>query len=495
MKFIMRLKNGLANTNLLSMLIKGTIVSLFILVSFWIPVFATVAVVVCAVFVVYENSEKSLYYILFLVPFHHLFRSGYFPLWLAEWRVLFCFIILFNIVRQVVMVFKKQEKINWWLLSAVLAFLIYTIIPFGKIKIMSTFNKTIVLLAFYCFVIFRKKLNLKDATIILSVGIIVSCCMGFVVDYVPRVAYYIAQYSAVNVYRYSALFNNPNNLPSYIMAAICSLMILFIKKKIGWEFFPLFLVLSVFAYLTVSRLFIIIYGLVLLTFIVIYLIKNPFKKSIIIISCILLSLVASFGLLYKYTEAYMVRLKVIPITEIDGQYEELPVRESQTTDAREENPIDDPGRPGLWARAIKDWSSSPRNIIFGVGLGGERLGNFTEHNTYITLLRTCGIVGFLLFVNILVAAYCEIFKKRFRRVPWLSLIAIVPFVVIAFIEPLFHKLTLGVFLIMMFMCMYDELISKENNLNTNEVKIINNGEDTKTKQTKGLKAIKERTVK
>ena len=71
----------------------------------------------------------------------------------------------------------------------------------------------------------------------------------------------------------------------------------------------------------------------------------------------------------------------------------------------------DAGRVELWKRYIKDFTSSPKKILFGAGVSAEVLG-ISPHNTFINILWQFGIIGLVLLALIFGIIANELIKSR-----------------------------------------------------------------------------------
>jgi O-antigen ligase len=92
------------------------------------------------------------------------------------------------------------------------------------------------------------------------------------------------------------------------------------------------------------------------------------------------------------------------------------------------------GRSTVWSAALDVWMSSP---LFGVGFRQHEAllpGALSAHNAYLAMLADTGIVGFLLYCGMLVAALVASFRIADRRTRDLNLAVILSYAVIGLFE-------------------------------------------------------------
>jgi O-antigen ligase len=79
------------------------------------------------------------------------------------------------------------------------------------------------------------------------------------------------------------------------------------------------------------------------------------------------------------------------------------------------------GRGDLWRAAVQIWLESPSNSIIGIGLGGFGMEvGMVAHNTYLSVLSETGLIGFIIYLLILISLVVVGFRSQ-REVRYLLL--------------------------------------------------------------------------
>jgi len=374
------------STKFLHMLVKSGVFALMILLSFYVPFFVYVAIAYICLLVVVENDAKSLMHLFFFYPFSFYLNANA-SLLLEGGIFVLAFIAIFHLIRYVVLVCMKKEKIFIWPFIFFGMFLIYILLPFWRASDIYTFVLLILL------VLHRKKLCLREIAILLSLGIIISSLWWLVGVILPT-----SQLSFVKGHkpRFMALTFNPLLVSSMAMFAVFSLMYLFLKRKTGWEFYPLFIAVSLISHVSGSRIFTLIYISAFVTFIVINSIKHrkkDFVKKGIVPALVLTVCLCAIALIF-FEQTKVLLLDPTPSIYAPGK--------------------DDPGRIGLWIIALKEWIQNINTILFGAGYMEKYNGILHEHNAFLFFLRGSGLFGTLLIAGLFLSLYYYANGKKWK---------------------------------------------------------------------------------
>ena len=454
------------------MLLKGVFLVVLILISFWVQPFAFIAMVFVCAFTILERNERSLMYIFFLHGFKQ-YLSFHIQLWslISIGDVIYVFIMFFVLAQYIVSVIKKERKLFIWSFALLIAFFVYTLIPFGKVSFLVSQQHFLILLLILVYALYMKSLSLRDLTIMYSVGLILTCGLGLIADLVQRIDF--TKYSAYNVTRFFGLVSNPNVVYMLVLPAILSLMYLFINKKIGWQFYPLFIAVSVIGFLAVSRFFILVYPIVFVAFAIFCGFKQK-KKGLISVGCVLVALCCFAAIFYPYTEASLERIGIISVP--DGQQSQLSL---VVLDLDFEF---DPGRSGLWKYAYEDWTTSAKTIIFGNGLAAQT-PYLCEHNFYLFILRRTGIVGFVLLMAFFVSLYYYANGKKWKKGLGFSLVFLAVLIANLVVEQLINQYLFAIYATIFLFVFTDEQPQRRNKFSESEIKtaveLISNENDKK----------------
>jgi len=261
------------------------------------------------------------------------------------------------------------------------------------------------------------KINLKTLVYFFIAGVLTGVTIGLIMGYAP--------YGSYGLVRFSALTGNPNRLYFYVVAGINALFVLEHKKQISWkEFVPLFSILFAIGLTSISRNFILVFAANIIIYGVLKVLyeKKQFWKPVLIVG---LCMAAACSIMFKYTEANLMRMNVIEGYEASVE----PTKTSPDGTPLWGGTHYDPGRSRIWELNLKDWASSPWKILFGRGvdtsLHFDGYPLLHEHNVYIFILVRTGIVGVILFIALWVTFFYTLFRiKKFSLFP-LILIAVV----------------------------------------------------------------------
>jgi len=408
----------LASTQLKAMLVKaGVFLGLVFGAMFWLPlVFVTIALV-CAI-IIFERNFKSVYYVVFLIPFDAAFYLYLSPAY-NTFPVIYAFFIVFHFVLYIckarISIFKDKVFI---LILVVSAYIIFSPLVFGFSIFWSSLTGTAtriigVLFFLYLAIRNREQLVLKDFSIFVVSGILISAVFGLFIRLGDR-GQDIMSWDYIHIgQRYFGLINaNPNVFHMIILAAIFCLFALSIKKQINFKkvlpsliVLGAFLALSVLGVLTKSLTFYIAYAMIVLAFVIIKIIskENTKKQKLIFLGLFLLAIIVTSAIAHQQIIETFERLMSLDTsTNLDGEH------------------THDPGRIGLMLRHLRGWYHSFLTFVFGNGMGNSyqdiyNLPSYSPHNMYVFLLWGGGIIGFGLVLSTLICLFITATKTSFRK--------------------------------------------------------------------------------
>jgi len=408
------------------------------MLGLWAPIFGLIGIVIGCIFVVIEWNEKSLYYILITLCFFEIcftpleavseFNSKY--IMCGFWS----FIAGIQLIRYLISFIKKPK--DTFIIPFILLglFTIYTLLPIGVIQL----NNSLILLVYFsivlAFALYYKSFLLKHIVYMICGGVIISCLL------VP-VAKLASSFTDFLIFdhRFTGLLNNPGVLCEVSAMLVFALLYLFYKNKINILFYPLIFIIMIISILTESRIFFIGIAFIIPAYIIFMLVK--YKKQRLLSLCIsLVFIVIPFILVPNSTRTILDRFGSLIDDNINR------VSFTQTVKAKESNeqpffdPNYDPARAIRNANSIKSWTASPKNFLFGTGLGDylliEESGMLSsEHNSILYLLRRTGIIGTLMIIAFFISLIYYMSDRKFRfNFYFSSLIAIYVFLNL-FISP------------------------------------------------------------
>jgi len=399
---------------------------------FWLPlIFITVAFV-CTV-IAFERNFRSVYYVVFLLPFDAAFYLA--PL-TTTLPVIYGFFILFHLALYICKVRKSILKDRVFIvILVVVGYAVFSPLVFGVstfwanltgAKAGNLFFTLGALFILYLTIKNKEQLEIKNYSLFIVAGILLSAIFGFFIRLGSRGQGIMRWHYTGSGARYFGLINvNPNVFHMIILCAIFCLFALSIKKQIGLtKLLPAFVALGFFGVLTMSRTFYIAFTLLVSAFIIIKIAdtKTTKKQKAIFLGLILLATVVTLAMTYQHVINTFDRMRSILDTypSTDGEH------------------LYDPGRRGLMLRYLRGWYQNVLTIIFGNGIGSAYpLPSLSPHNMYIFLLWGGGIIGLVLVASALVSLFITAFnKKGFRENLGVAIIFLVCFGTVTMTETL-----------------------------------------------------------
>lgn len=442
---------------------KCIFLSCLIFCSFFCSFFAYIALCVAIIFTITETKMKSVYYLIFLLPFYNVFRYSTDQMYFSAWIAMV--LVLVTLIRLINDLCKKKKRINWIISVSYLIFIIYLFLQKGTFNLSRLLPIMLVLAVTYVLFYYWDEINFKNLTLFLFYGILVSVVFSLFIDICPRLSMFVQRFGgdeSVN-FRYQGLSRDPNYYALEILLCLSSFTCLYFNKKINWFYYPVFVILSSLGIITASKSFLITFVVfVILLFICLFvsLIKSKKKtrRSIVItVILMIISVLLPFGICYKNINFLIERIinpnyfGVIDFSENNKSdinnsnewIENIDGNLSDYTMSKNEEVINSftTGRSQIWKEYLKDYLSSPRKILFGVGMGSSYLGpngGVAIHNTIIQCLYFWGLFGCLLFIAVILIYIWQL--NKFKDIKLINLL-------------------IPVFAVLVMMCSLDNLFS------------------------------------
>lgn len=469
MKIINNIFNKTKEINFLTCIIKIALITTLVFGGFFYKPLMVVGFVLGLLFIAIEFSANSLYIILFLSPFMHLF-VGYD---LFFWELLLKFYTIILLVKTVRNFILKKLSLDWKTLCVFAILIVYLLLPLGGFYNFKEIRDTICWLALiYLLIVNKKEINFKLVFNFFVWGVLISCLIGLLYNQIPYLYNNIINYKINGYKRFSALLYNPNHLYNFAIVAISIIFVNVIVKRFSIGYLAYTIPLSTIGFSTISKTFLICIIAFLCTIFLAAIIK-PTKYKLIVfastLTCVLIGALIVFG----HTTSLFSRLDVADNSSITsaGQVNELLT-----------------GRVDLWKVYINKYLSSAKSIILGNGLFScQTLSVGGCHSSIIQILYDFGLIGALLFlaaiVYLLIHLNCFKFKHiLFNLIP--ILVITIPMIVeVRFLTDIWCCLLL----LSIFALSTSTVASKEKNLSvadTNNTD-INNLNETVTDSQEG----------
>ena len=349
--------------------------------AFLMPLSAGISVILCILSflaVVFLNDSDLLCFLAFSVCFAG--GSGLTALFLSIYDVVLALIIVKNLILSIKHKDKKSIKFICAMLCLMAILTLYGLIltKFHFYKLGQSLGLILTIAAVYLV----KKVDFKKLIFILSLGLISSTILSLIAYFcgISVLSPFIKD--ATSKYRFGAYFEYVNAFAFYCSLAQTCILALFLNKTINTKkWWALLVAVTLLGLSSFSKSFILVtiisYGIaILLGFI-----QTNNKKRYIKFCAIGLLVISLVCLCcYKYIITIIQRFSAH--TNYGGGALNI-----ATT-----------GRIGIWKTYLEYWTSSIWYVLFGCGITANKVGEYTPHNFFISMLYRFGIVGILILI-------------------------------------------------------------------------------------------------
>lgn len=176
--------------------------------------------------------------------------------------------------------------------------------------------------------------------------------------------------------RFSGLWPDPNYYSIHLLLGICICVLLYARKEInGVVFVAVVAVLTYFGAKTLSKSFILMFGIIMAYAYVAFLLNKQYGSVFLIsIAFLVMILLIAAGAIDAFS------LIIERLTEGIGSGGDF------TT-----------GRTDIWKNYLSYFYNNPPRLLFGIGLGGTLPFKQAPHNTYLEMLCYIGLIGTFVF--------------------------------------------------------------------------------------------------
>jgi hypothetical protein len=315
------------------------------------------------------KPKNTYYQLFFLLPFAMVYKLS------PASTSLFAY---FMILSAVFMVFRLRNFWKRFILLMVLLILFmfpgvgndYTL----AIKIVSGF----VLL--YCFIRTVEIKDFKNYIMAFAFGLLGSSIIGQYKLEIASIGKYFTDFNreyinGIATYRFSGLYMDPNYYSIGVVIVLYTSMLLLLHKKVSKLLLvPLIAVLTYFAFLTYSKIFIVALILLFAVF-VCYMLGDP-KKAVITILGMGILLVIGY---YKISDSdYFIGIL--------GRFQAEDISNNRFT---------------IWFNYLHYFNKSLKTIFLGDGIGAAYYMGKGPHNSYLELVYFLGLIGSFIYLFLL----------------------------------------------------------------------------------------------
>ena len=404
---------------------------LYIIAIFWTPAFY-IAIFASSILIFLEFDYKSIAYFLFFYVWAN-FAIGRGAVWsMAGVYMTVC------IIKAIFFEPRSELKKLIWMGIAFVPILAYVFVgKFWVNSITVLFLCILLMLVVYA----NDKIGFKQMALYFVFGILISCCVGLFAQSFNLLGHRIPDHRVDGLIRFTGLTTNPNVLYGHILCGISVLLVLHLKGLLKfWQMSAMLVGLSVFGFMTFSRGFYLFFAVILSVYIGLLILKER-ANSLRIIALMFVIMLATCGILYKYTfPAIEWALRSFETERTRHQESFINVEVDNIIEQIDDTERFDPGRFGIWQMNIKLWLDNPKNFLFGTGLDSKNLGNMRQHNDLIFIFVKTGVVGAVSFAFFFGAMFYILYgaeRRKFTLAPFLIIIAVI---CLGLIEPAFPKM-------------------------------------------------------
>ena len=329
---------------------------------------------------IFDKVQNKICYLLFFVSWVYVFKYD------LTKQSLYSFLVIAFII---ICLFIKKNIFD---LELSLSFIILTIYVFiisfisSDFQIMANLNficNNCIILVFASLSKKISKNNYKNYFIFYAMGVGSAALLGYIGQNFIQINNYLISMRSVNtvivdgglITRISGLDIDPNYYALQILMAISVLMVIKPKRKLKTLKNTFILVLVVFGFLSLSKMYLISIIIIIIFYMLIYFKKSIFK-GIRYISFLSISISVALMLNYNYFyDIYFVRF-------VGGNVDLSTV----TT-----------GRSSIWQNYINEIFSNIKTLFLGQGISNF-LNSTAAHNVYLSTWYKIGLLGIVIYM-------------------------------------------------------------------------------------------------
>lgn len=439
---------------------KSLIVFLSLFFSSVFPFLDLLPVIVVSVIILSENSFNRLYYFVLITPFWFVFN------YITYVYSLICCLWILKIVRDCL---NKKIKLSKRLILIVSALLIYSI--FALKFSMSNYWFVIRTICLFLFLfLYKDKIDYKKIVLVFTLAVFYSGILGLIGVLLKNAfAFGTIIYYGGGLFRFCGSVTDPNIFSILCLVVLASVSFLFVNKQICFSLYGLIISAFIsFNLITGSKMgfFTMVF---ILTFVIGVLAFKKDKTSWMQIGIILLILSVCLVIFSMNLQSIFSRLQLEPAQENLSHIEGI----NFATKHPYLNAILNSSigkklssittyRFNLWVFYFGVLLDNPINLLFGFGtnkldfdivINGQILSQ--PHNSIVDMVIVYGLI-YLLFVAILVGAYCCYKKKRGHKFNCFSILTMITILIGICSISLFWSEIFFLLIILLILPMYEE---------------------------------------
>jgi len=370
---------------------------LFILAiaSIYFKPFLLIIIMITVYTLIFSDVKNSYFQLFFLLPFSMVLKFS------PETPSLFTYLMFFSSI----VIFIRIRHVKEFFVLFIIFLIIYILLGVGdSYELLLKLISGLILL--YAFTRVSKESDFKNYIIAYAFGLLGSSIIGLFKTDMHLIGQYFTDFNrevigGISIYRFSGLQLDPNYYSIGILLVLYALILLFIKKNVSRILLlPLMVSITYFGFLTYSRLFVLVF--ILMLTVPIYYIFTKQKQFIVSIFIIGLLFISVYYLMSESTYFFEI-IERFNVEDISNN------------------------RFRIWNDYFYFLSQNIGALTFGRGIGAPYYGRSATHNTYLELVYYLGLLGSLLYVLFIVLILSS--KRSFTRITYLNYFILILFLI------------------------------------------------------------------
>lgn len=336
---------------------------------------ANLFILIC---IICDSYNNKILYLIYLISWADILKTN--PGQLSFYTILLLAYVFICFYRYI----SKKEKIYVKGLIGYIALLAYTLISACYSK---PLNMTLILsfllnyLLIYLIVTEYRVIYYTKYIYAYTCGLFTASLAGMCYDFIPKLARFIKYDTLIHggniLNRFTGLNEDPNYYGLQILICVTMLLVKYVYNNNNKDI-VIVLIMSGFGFLSFSKMYLILFTLVFISFLLIQSKQNIIKLLKIVGVIIGVSIIVFFCVGRDFIEIYINRLS------LGGAQINI---NSLTT-----------GRFNIWGQYIDYIMNSIQTLLVGMGISTTPLFGGAAHNVYITSIYTFGVMGSLILI-------------------------------------------------------------------------------------------------
>lgn len=353
--------------------------------------------------------------------------------------ILFAVFVIIILIKYIIGLKNNKYPIYKPLLIAISIFVsFYLLISFAYDIYAEAFCYIGYFLLAYLILVMKNEFNIKQLMNYLAIGLFISCLLALISLLLPNFIYEVVYDGS----RFNGFANHPNYLYMIALLVLTYNFYRFLTHDLtNLKFIAIYVTYSLIILSTMSKTGVVLLVLFSILFFVLFL-KEDFKKRIIIVLIILMTMAVIALICYKYVFALIDRFSVNNADIINSLLT---------------------GRDDIWVEYLKKIVKNPITFLFGYGLVAEEVFvpaqqiTRASHNLYLFLFYRFGLVG-IIALGIIIFMFIKYLNKD--RPKFISCIPLIWYLTESLFDNTFKPYNF-VFLLLAFMIMFMDVKDKQ----------------------------------